>query len=343
MSRATAEVSVIIAAFNAEPYIEDTCVSALNQTYGSLEIIVVDDGSTDGTSRVVSRLAARDPRLRLIRQQNLGVAAARNAAIAASRGRFIAPLDADDLWDPTKVERQVQRFEEGGAGIGMVYCGWAWIDLAGRVLDRSPHWAVEGRVLHQLAEVNFTGGASVPMFRRSCVEEAGGYNVNLRLQRCQGCEDWDLALRVAERHDVLAVPAVLVGYRRRTDSMSADFESMWRSQVEIIAALAARQPSLPEATLRRSSGQFALHLAGVAFWSRDYAAACRWVMRARSLSLLFSILPHVAGLFWRRLLARTTRPGVTAERGPFDGHLADPLIPYDEIYRRRWNTRRRGR
>src|SRR5439155_4413373 len=105
-------VTVVIAAFNAMAHIEETCLSALRQTYRSLEVIVVDDGSTDETSRIVQRLAASDSRVRLIRQQNRGVAAARNAGIAAASGEFIAPLDADDLWDSTKIERQVRRLQD---------------------------------------------------------------------------------------------------------------------------------------------------------------------------------------------------------------------------------------
>ncbi|MGH9173963.1 MAG: glycosyltransferase family 2 protein [Vicinamibacterales bacterium] len=334
-------VSVVIAAFNAQAFIEQTCVSVLEQTYPSLEVIVVDDGSTDNTSEVVSSLARSDPRLRLIRQQNLGVAVARNTGIQAASGEFIAPLDADDLWAPTKIECQVRSLQRGGSGTGLSYCWWAWIDSNGRVLDRSPRWRIEGRVLQSLVEVNFTGSASVPLYRRSCIEELGGYSVNLRDQGCQGCEDWDLALRVAERYAVAVVPEVLVGYRRRTDSMSAQCETMWQSQMQVMAALAARQPSVSRTVFQRSSGQFALHLAGVAFWAGDYVQACRWALRARPLTLGFAVLPHVARLLARRAF-RIDRspPFLSTMRGHFDESvLSEPLIPYDRIYARHWRGR----
>src|SRR5439155_9406368 len=118
---------------------------------------------------------------------------------------------------------------------GFVYCWWAWIDVNSAVLDRSPRWQIEGRVLERLIEVNFTGNASVPLYRRAAVQELGGYNEHLRDQGSQGCEDWDLALRVAERYAVSVAPAVLVGYRRRTDSMSTKCDTMWRSQVQVAA------------------------------------------------------------------------------------------------------------
>ena len=337
-------VSVIVAAFNAERYIGETCRSVLIQTYSALELIVVDDGSNDGTSDVVGALAAADPRVRLIRQQNLGVAAARNRAIAAARGEFIAPLDADDLWAPTKVERQLRRLQECGIETGAVYCWWSWIDSHGAVLGRSPDWRIEGRVLQRLIEINFTGNASVPMYRRSVVEGSDWYSAKLRDLGCQGCEDWDLVLRTAERYAVSVVPAVLVGYRRRTDSMSADCQTMWHSRAQVMATLAARQPSIPPAVFRRSTGQFALHLAGVAFWSGNYLQACYWGLRVRSLTLGLAILPYVARLFARRLLrAGSFRRTPAAGNNQFDeSALPDPLIPYDRIYARRWRMQARA-
>jgi GT2 family glycosyltransferase len=335
-------VSVVIAAYNAAGFIEDTCRSAMRQTYPALEIIIVDDGSTDRTAALVEALAAADPRIRLIRQQNLGVAAARNRAIALAAGEFIAPLDADDVWDPTKIARQVARLQEAGPQAGMAYCWWAWIDVNATLLDRSPFWRVEGDVLERLTEVNFTGSASVPLFRHACLDAVGGYDAGLRAKGAQGCEDWDLALRVAGRYQVAVVPAVLVGYRRRGDSMSAGCDTMYRSQVQVLEALAAREPSLSPAVLRRSKGQFALHLAGVSFWSGDYLGACRWVLRARSITLVFSIAPHVARLLARRLLAGAQ---AAPSKLPSDGRIdplehTEPLIPYDRIYARHWGDRK---
>lgn len=336
-------VSVVIAAFNAADYLEETCRSVIAQTYTSLELIVVDDGSTDATGDIVLELSRADPRIRLIRQQNRGVAAARNAGIAASSGEFIAPLDADDIWDPTKIERQVRRLQAAGPETGLAYCWWAWIDMRGRLLDRAPRWDVEGRVLEKLTEINFTGNASVPLFRRSCLDAVGGYDATLRERRGQGCEDWDLVLRVAERYAVSVEPAVLVGYRRRSDGMSTAANTMWRSRAMVMAALTARQPSLSPATIRRSAGQFALHLAGIAFWSGQYLQACRWGLRA-PLALNVHVLPHVARIFRQRLIPHLTasRPILTAGSLMSDeSRLPEPLIPYHRIYARRWNTQAR--
>lgn len=329
-------VSVIVAAYNAAPHIEATLASALSQTWRRLEIIVVDDGSTDDTAALVARAAETDPRVRLLRQRNRGVAAARNRALRYSRGEYIAPLDADDLWAPTKLERQIRCLEAGGPEVGFVYCWWAWIDEGNRVLDRSPRWRVEGRVLEKLLEVNFAGNASVPLFRRSPPTTQGGYDSRLRDLAAQGCEDWDLLLRMAEHHTVACVPEILVGYRRQAGSMSSSCMSMWRSGRRVIAELAARQPGLSPRTIRRGLGQLALHLAGVAFWSGRRLEACAWALRSLAPGMILGIAPHVL-----RLLIR--RPAVSlAQEPPAETDCftqaagLEPLIPYDEIHARRW-------
>jgi len=94
------DVSVIMPAYNVEPFVGDALNSALAQTTRNLEVVVVDDGSTDGTGRVVAEIARQDPRVRLVHQQNRGLAGARNTALAAARGDVFALLDSDDLWEP---------------------------------------------------------------------------------------------------------------------------------------------------------------------------------------------------------------------------------------------------
>ena len=107
-------VSVIVPAFDAAADIRQTLNSVLAQTYQEIEVIVVDDGSSDGTSAMVEEFVNRDPRFQLVRQSNAGVGAARNTAIRKARGKYIAPLDADDFWFPEKLEKQVACIEQGG-------------------------------------------------------------------------------------------------------------------------------------------------------------------------------------------------------------------------------------
>ena len=108
-------VSIITPCYNGGRYLADTIESVLGQTYAQWEMIVVDDGSTDDTASIAADYAARDSRVQLIRQQNGGTAKARNAAMRRARGRYIALLDGDDLWDPDFLEVQLQFMGETGA------------------------------------------------------------------------------------------------------------------------------------------------------------------------------------------------------------------------------------
>lgn len=115
-------VSVITPMYNAQKYILDTIASVQAQTYSRWEMIIVDDGSADGSVEAVREAAAKDSRIRLIRQENSGVAAARNRGIKAAKGRYLAFLDSDDLWRPEKLERQLALMEKQNCGFCYTAC-----------------------------------------------------------------------------------------------------------------------------------------------------------------------------------------------------------------------------
>jgi hypothetical protein len=328
-------VSVIIPVYNGELLIGQTIDSALRQTYQNMEIIVVDDASTDRTPELVEAYTARDSRVRLIRQPHSGVARARNRALAEARGEFIAPLDADDLWEPNKIAMQVARMLQA-ADAGMVYSWWVWIDTKGAVLDRSPGWLIEGEAtLPTLLQVNYTGNASVPLYRRRCMEEVGGYDEDLVKKGAQGCEDWDLALKVAARYPVAVVPAILTGYRRAQGRMSMNHEAMLRSQTLVAEGVRGRVPLSPS-VFQRSADQFALYIAGGQFWSGAYLRALWWTLRSWQSGLLFAVLPYLLRVLCGRLLGRRGVAGQVMTPGlPLDStRIPGPLIPYDRIYAR---------
>ncbi len=328
-------VSVILPVYNGELFIGQAIESVLCQTYTNLEVIVVDDGSADGTQGIVQKYADADARVRCIAQANAGVAHARNRGLAEARGEFVAPLDADDLWDPRKIEHQVRRMREAGAVTGMVYCWWVWIDEAGTVLDRSPSWDIEGRVEETLLRINFTGNASVPLYRRSCLEEVAGYDPTLERRGGRGCEDWDVALKIAARFEVAVVRELLVGYRRLRNSMSTQCDVMWRSYQLVADGVAERSPAMNPEILRHSSQQFALYIAGVMFRCGAYFHSAIWLLRAWRSSLLPQILPYVIAVFVKRIRFGRLRtqevmmPGTRLK----EENLPEPLIPYDKIYR----------
>ncbi len=244
-------ISVIIPAYNAAATIEKTLRSVMAQTYSNIEIIVVDDGSTDTTTDILRSLEEADNRVRLVAQRNGGVAAARNAGAACARGDFIAPIDADDLWHPTKLQKQLDVMMKGSPELGLVYCWSSWIDETDRVFERFGALSyAAGRVFPLLVLEDFICNASVPLIRRSAFEDIGGYDTELKRQGGQGCEDWQLYLRLAEKYEFAVVPEFLVGYRITQKSMSTNVWQMKRSYDLVRRDICKRHPYLPRRIIR---------------------------------------------------------------------------------------------
>jgi glycosyltransferase involved in cell wall biosynthesis len=250
-------VSVIVPAYNASATIERTLRSVMVQTYAHLEIIVVDDGSNDHTAAIVEQIRREDPRILFLRQANMGVAAARNLGIAHASGAFIAPLDADDIWHPRKIEKQMCIMEFKGDRNGLVYCHSRLIDEHDTIISQDgPQGEVRGDVYALLVLSNFIGNASSPLIRSDCLRQIGGYDSSLRARCAQGCEDLRVYLAIAERWEIDLVPEYLVGYRRAGAKMSHNHISMARSWEIVIAGARSRHPELPLKLMRWARGNF---------------------------------------------------------------------------------------
>src|ERR1700742_1222093 len=193
-------VSVLIPAYNAGRTIERTVSSVLNQTYSNLEVLVVDDGSTDNTAILVRRIADVDRRIRLLQKANGGVVSARNHGIELAQGEFIAPLDADDLWHPNKLTKQVAAM---GDHIGLIYCWSRAIDDQDRVLFDFPPCSLRGNVYSALIIKDFLHSGA-PLIRRCCVDRVGCYDSALSF-----CEYFKFFLDIAERYEFDLVPEYL--------------------------------------------------------------------------------------------------------------------------------------
>jgi glycosyltransferase involved in cell wall biosynthesis len=196
----TPTVSVIVPAFNAAATIRRALDSALAQTGCSLDVVVVDDGSTDATFRL---LADYTERIRILRQANAGVASARNAAIEAARGDFVAFLDADDEWLPAKLEKQLSRF---CPGVDVVYCGASYFTATGAPVRQAPVY-LEGDVLPRLMDGNFIPTSSV-VVRAQCFRPEVRFPSTLRLG-----EDYAMWVRLALRHRFGVVREPLVRFQ----------------------------------------------------------------------------------------------------------------------------------
>jgi glycosyltransferase involved in cell wall biosynthesis len=240
--RISLKVGVIIPVFNGEKTISETLTSVREQTYHELDIVVVDDGSTDRTVEVVAEHMRDDQRVRLIRQTNAGVAAARNAGAIATDGAYLAFIDADDLWAPEKIELQMEALGSESEKVGLVYCWYVQMDEAGRTYPPGEQKRVEGKALRDMCRRNWVGNGSSILIRRAAFEAAGGYDMSLRARRAQGCEDLLICLRIAERFEFRVVPRYLVGYRQLPDSMSSNFVEMARSYAIVLDEYQARYP-----------------------------------------------------------------------------------------------------
>ena len=236
-------VSVIVPAFDAAATLAETLASAAAQSCREIEIVIVDDGSRDDTAGLAEAFCARDPRARLLRQANRGASAARNAGIAAARGEFVAPLDADDIWHPDKLARQLSAL---AAGAGFAYCWMRDIDMDDFVWRDGPRPNHAGAVYLRMLADNFVGNGSALLVRRAAALAVGGYEESLHGRGGEGSEDMLFQLRLAEHCAAAVAPAYLVGYRRRAGARSDNPAAMFgswlgvRHQLEVGEADARR-------------------------------------------------------------------------------------------------------
>jgi glycosyltransferase involved in cell wall biosynthesis len=271
-------VSVVIPAYNAAQYLPETLQSVLAQTYRHLEVIVVDDGSTDATATIVQQFVAQDGRVRLVSQANAGVAAARNRGIVDGRGTLIAPLDADDVWHVDNLQRQVACLLRHGESVGVVYSWSLDIDQQSRLTGDFHASEAAGQVYKLLICHNFLGNASSSLIRRDCLEAIQGYSQTMRSQGAQGCEDWDLYLRLAERYEFRVVPEFLVGYRKNVASMSANLRQMAKSHDLMLRSLQPQKP-LPRYLYRLSYSSFLMYLARQSSEQQQPREVLYWLRR----------------------------------------------------------------
>jgi len=202
-------VSVIIPAYNAEKFIEEAIKSAQNQTYKNIEIIVVDDGSTDGTAEIVKKLAKKDKRIRYHHQKNKGVSIARNTAINYSKGQFIALLDQDDIWLPEKIKEQMILFDKNKRLVLVFSNAIFFEEGKGGLYLVLRKQRPRGRIFRDLLKHNFIP-CPTAVIKKSVLSQLGeGFDEELRM-----VEDYDLFLRVAYVGRVDYIDKPLAKWRR---------------------------------------------------------------------------------------------------------------------------------
>jgi glycosyltransferase involved in cell wall biosynthesis len=293
-------VSVVIPNYNYAHYLRETIDSVLAQTYPHIEVIVVDDGSTDASKDI---LAGYGDNIRTVFQQNQGVSAARNNGAAESNGEFISFLDADDAWLSTKIEKQVRAFDNDET-LGLVHVGVVEVDADGNSLVERLE-GVEGQVssiLLMLKREGVLGGGSGLMVPRHVFDEVGGFDLRLSTSA-----DWDLFYRISESYDVAFVPEVLLRYRVHGSNMHGNVEVMEHDMM--LAFEKAFSGNRPEISAVKRSAYGSLHqiLAGSYFVAENYPAFISHSIK----SLFFD--PRNIGYFLKFGRRPSNRRGVKVE------------------------------
>ena len=200
-------VSVIIPSYKRADTIERAVRSALDQSYGNVEVVVVDDNSQDGTVEIVQALG--DERVTVLAHaENRGGNAARRTAIEHSRGGYLAFLDADDVWFPDKLRAQFERLAQAGPDYQMVYT-WYESELPDGSIAPPHHSRAEGLATPELLMSNFVGTFSTVLVSRAAHDRAGGLDPTL-----PSCQDWEFYLRLNRLTGIACVPRILVRYWR---------------------------------------------------------------------------------------------------------------------------------
>lgn len=312
-------VAVIIPAYNMERFIERTLLSAVGQTYPNLEIIVIDDGSTDRTADIVGRFACEHPQVRMSTVANAGLAAARNLGTVLADSPYVAYLDADDVWAPTKIEKQMAALAaHGGDGEWAgCYALHRMIDEADRVLGDGAASQERGDFFDEHLIWNPIGNGSNLLVRRDAALAVGGFNPDYAKAGIGGCEDLEFQLKLLRRYKIEVVREYLVGYRLHPGQMSRDIVRMRLGQIAVIEAMTA-EASSPKATRDRALVETYLVAAKGYLLVRDWRNALKWASASVTVSpgetatkVARQLSYEVA--YWSQRLAGAIRP---SRQGP---------------------------
>lgn len=271
------QVSVIIPAFNRAEYIRMTVNSVLDQDYSSVELIVVDDGSTDGTYEILEEYAEKG-KMRLLThpgRANRGQSASLNLGLQAASGEFIAILDSDDLFLPGKLSVQVE-YLNSHPDVGLVYGMGEGVDGVG-------HWLYD---IHSSDHVEPNDPNAVlldcyfllpqnALVRRSVYEEVGGFEESFR-----AAQDHDMLIRIAERTRFGFIPVKFFQYRRHGDSISSKGQRRrWTNGFEILRRAEARYP-YKRSTIRKRKAVLNFRMAQVCWQEKAYIDALGYLLKS---------------------------------------------------------------
>lgn len=222
------KVSTIIPTYNSPHYLIEALESVLSQTYKDMEIVIVDDGSTDNTKEVIQSYLILDRNIKYIYQNNGGTASARNTGIKFSSGEYIAFLDHDDIWLPQKTELQI-KILDSDPSIGLVYCRFQIMDEdKGSVLEPPKRELCRGGVYEKFLVRCYINTASQVMIRKACIERVGYFDESLQI-----VDDYDFYIRVARHYKIEYLDQPLANWRIHRLNTSKAIEKMISNRIAL--------------------------------------------------------------------------------------------------------------
>ncbi|MGD1703491.1 glycosyltransferase [Dapis sp. BLCC M229] len=245
-------ISVVIPVFNGQNTIKKTIESVLNQTWKDYELIIINDGSTDSTEEVISNIS--DPRIKVFNYPNAGPSASRNRGTTIASGKYISFIDADDLWTPDKLEKQLQKLEENPQA-KLAYSWTNYIDESDNFLYPGGHITANGNVYEKLLLNNFLENGSNPLIDRQALIEIGGFDESLF-----AAEDMDVWFKLAFKYEFVAVPSPQILYRLSTNSLSTNLARVEKQTLEVIDRSFSRAPESLQNLKPKSISNFYLYL-----------------------------------------------------------------------------------
>ena len=237
-------VSAIMATYNRVDFIEDAINSVLRQDYPLLELIIVDDGSTDGTQKLLEDKYLSDSRIKYIYQENAGQMAATNKAISVSSGSYVAMIDSDNLWEPGKVREQVDIFNSN-PDVDIVYGDIITIDEHGQECHRKNMQRYSGHISQYLLKDNFVT-VNTAMIKKRCIQELGAMNTGVEV-----AGDYDMWLRFSTKFNFLYVPRFWARYRVMANQISSDKSRRFRNTEKMVLDFISDYPEATSSLQKR--------------------------------------------------------------------------------------------
>jgi len=257
------KVSVIITCYNHASFLDEAIQSVLEQSFEQYEIIVVDDGSTDQSAEI----AARHSEVKLIRQDNLVLAAARNSGIEASTGEYLVFVDADDRLLVHALETGADRLD-AHRECAFAYGRYRLITADGKPIPWVPRQSIQGEPYLRLLRSNYIGMHAVVMYRRTIFEEVGGFNTSLA-----ACEDYEMYLRITRNHSIYCHNQIIADYRQHDTNMSLNTDLMLKHSISVLNS--------QWKYARGNNRARAAYRAGITNWQEYYGRKLLKAMRVR--------------------------------------------------------------